>query len=110
MSGEQALVQQARERRHKIVKVNQVGSLGHVVGDRLNPRPADRLVVLLRHTGVPRGLPDPLAHKGDGGRGDVPADGQPRQMKVLPMAEPVARPGDLVEKIREGDLVHRRCL
>jgi hypothetical protein len=31
-------------------------------------------------------------------------------MKVLPMAEPVAGPGDLVEKIREGDLVHPRCL
>jgi hypothetical protein len=46
MRSEHALVQQARGTPPQIVEANEVRSLGHVVGDRLNPRPADRLVVL----------------------------------------------------------------
>jgi hypothetical protein len=66
---------------------------GGVVGDQLDPGAADRLVVLLRRARIPGGAPDAVADQADRGGHAVPADRQPGQLNVLPVAEPAAGAG-----------------
>ena len=65
-------------------------AFGRVVPDQFDPGTADGRVVFLRRTRVSGGALDALADQADRGGHAVPPHRQPRQMDMLPVAEPAA--------------------